>query len=386
MRVVLERLSVPTADRPFEIAERKGIGHPDTICDAIAEEVSIRLSRFYVDHFGRVLHHNVDKVTLVAGKSVPSFGGGVVVSPMRVIIVGRATTSVGGEEVPVHSIVEEAVDAVFSRFHAVERDHYTFENAIGEGSVDLKSVVEAEGVPLANDTSVGVAHAPRTPLERLVLGIEEELNAESYKADHPEVGEDIKVMGVRVGDTLKITVSAAFIGKYVPSLDDYVEKKAQVLEDVKRFVEKNWDGEYTVAINAADSFDTGSIYITVTGLSAENGDDGAVGRGNRQYGVIPATVPVSLEAVAGKNPVSHVGKIYNVLASLIAEDLVAEGADEAHVFIVSKIGAPITHPQFVGVRLAGDLSRDVVERIVSEHIESAPDLVEGFVQGKYRLF
>ncbi len=386
MRVVLERLSVPTADRPFEIAERKGIGHPDTICDAIAEEVSIRLSRFYVEHFGRVLHHNVDKVTLVAGKSVPSFGGGVVVSPMRVIIVGRATTSVGGEEVPVHSIVEEAVDAVFSRFHAVEQDHYTFENAIGEGSVDLKSVVEAKGVPLANDTSVGVAHAPRTPLERLVLGIEEELNAESYKAGHPEVGEDIKVMGVRVGDTLKITVSTAFIGKYVPSLDDYVERKAQVLEDIKRFVEKNWDGEYTVAINAADSFDTGSIYITVTGLSAENGDDGAVGRGNRQYGVIPATVPVSLEAVAGKNPVSHVGKIYNVLASLIAEDLVAEGADEAHVFIVSKIGAPITHPQFVGVRLAGDLSRDVVERIVSEHLESAPDLVEGFVQGKYRLF
>ncbi len=386
VHVTIERLSVPTADRPFEIVERKGKGHPDTICDAVAEEVSVLLSRYYLEHFGRIFHHNVDKVTLIAGKSAPSFGGGVVLDPMRIIIVGRATTEVEGNKIPIHSIVAEAVHNVFSEFHAVEEGHYTYENAIGEGSIDLKSIVEAEGAPLANDTSVGVGHAPRTSTERIVLGIEEVLNAPEYKETHPEVGEDVKVMGVRVGNTLRITVAAAFVGKYVQSIDEYVEKKAEVLEDISKFVEKHWDGEFTVAINAADSFDTGSIYITVTGLSAENGDDGAVGRGNRQSGFIPATKPVSLEAVAGKNPTSHVGKIYNVVADLVAEDLVAEGADEAHVFIVSKIGSPITSPQFVGVRIVGELPATTVEKIVSDRLEEIPEMIRGFVERKYRLF
>lgn len=49
------------AESEVEIVERKGIGHPDTICDAIMEEVSRSFSREYVNSFGRILHHDCDE-------------------------------------------------------------------------------------------------------------------------------------------------------------------------------------------------------------------------------------------------------------------------------------------------------------------------------------
>ncbi|MFB6147348.1 MAG: methionine adenosyltransferase, partial [Candidatus Nanohaloarchaea archaeon] len=54
-----------------ELVERKGIGHPDSICDGVAESVSRALCREYRDRFGKVLHHNTDEVQLVAGSSEP---------------------------------------------------------------------------------------------------------------------------------------------------------------------------------------------------------------------------------------------------------------------------------------------------------------------------
>ncbi|HSJ96111.1 MAG TPA: methionine adenosyltransferase, partial [Myxococcota bacterium] len=79
MRVSLRALpgDGPEAE-PVEVVERKGLGHPDSICDALAEAFSLALSRFYREHFGRILHHNVDKVLLVGGRAEPAFGGGAV--------------------------------------------------------------------------------------------------------------------------------------------------------------------------------------------------------------------------------------------------------------------------------------------------------------------
>ena len=68
-------------------------------------------------------------------------------------------------------------------------------------------------------------------------------------------------------------------------------------------------------VNALDdpkASDESGIYLTVTGLSAEQGDDGEVGRGNRVNGLITPSRAMSLEAAAGKNAVAHVGKLYNL--------------------------------------------------------------------------
>ncbi len=86
----LSRL-IPAEDE-VEVVERKGLGHPDTICDALAESLSQSLCLEYRKRFGTILHHNVDKALLCGGRAVPSFGGGTVFFPIHIHLGGRAVS------------------------------------------------------------------------------------------------------------------------------------------------------------------------------------------------------------------------------------------------------------------------------------------------------
>jgi S-adenosylmethionine synthetase len=90
----------------------------------------------------------------------------------------------------------------------------------------------------------------------------------------------------------------------------------------------------------------GGVYLSLLGTSAEDADSGQVGRGNRVNGLISINRPMGTEATAGKNPVSHVGKIYNVLAHKMAKEICekSEGVKEAYVLLLSRIGSPIDKP------------------------------------------
>lgn len=72
-----------------EICEHKGDGHPDSLCDGVADAVSQALCGAYLRAYGEIRHHNVDKALLIGGRSHPRFGGDVEV-PMRIIIAGCA--------------------------------------------------------------------------------------------------------------------------------------------------------------------------------------------------------------------------------------------------------------------------------------------------------
>ena len=171
--LVLEPLQQPTADEHLiEIVERKGLGHPDSICDAVMERVAVELNRAYRSLLGRILHNNIDKGLLVAGQVERRFGGGVVLRPMRLLIGDRATFTVGGTSIPVVDIAVEAARGWVKehlRFVDPER-HITYEVVLAPGSEELGDIFAREGrVPEANDTSAGVGYAPLTPTERLVL-------------------------------------------------------------------------------------------------------------------------------------------------------------------------------------------------------------------------
>jgi len=147
-----------------------------------------------------------------------------------------------------------------------------------------------------------------------------------------------------------------------------------------------------VVVNAADD-PRGSVYLTVTGTSAEAGDDGQVGRGNRVNGLITPYRPMSIEAAAGKNPVSHVGKIYNVAARDVAEALAAmPEIAAAHCLMVSKIGAPVTEPALVHVKIAPrdgaplDPLRRRVADVVAEQLARIPRRIDDFLAGAISTF
>lgn len=381
----------------IEIVERKGIGHPDSICDALAETLSRNLCREYRRRFGEILHHNVDKALLCGGQAAPTFGGGIVVAPIRVYLAGRAIAKVENEVLPIDEIaVEGSRTWLKSNLHAVDAErHVRIHTLVQQGSQDLTGLFARRGpsgAPLANDTSFGVGHAPLTALERLTLAIDARLNIGIR--NRPAWGEDTKIMAVRRVDAVRITVACAIVGRFVFNLADYLEQKAELTEVVQRLAGEHGFSNCDVSVNAADDVASGSIYLTVTGTSAEAGDDGQVGRGNRVNGLITPCRSMSLEAAAGKNPISHVGKLYNVLARDVAERIVAQCPDveSAECLMVSKIGAPVSEPAFVQVKLATkdgmplEGLRSPVEAVIADRLLKLPELANRLVAGEVSVF
>ena len=393
MQIHVERQQGPsTGARPFEIVERKGLGHPDTICDMLSEQVSVALSKYYLDRFGLVLHHNVDKALLAAGRSEPAFGGGRIVRPMDLFLAGRATDEVDGKIVPVGEIAAATATAWLQRnMHALDpAKDVRFHCLIRPGSPDLVDVFmrqRAQGLFLANDTSCGTGFAPLSALERVVLAVEKKLNAAEFKVASPAVGEDIKVMGVREGDNVSLTVSCAFVGRSLADIAAYSDAKEALRVSAVDTARDVVGRDVAVRVNTADDIASGSVFLTVSGTSAEAGDDGQTGRGNRANGLITPCRPMTLEAVAGKNPVTHVGKLYNAAASQLAAAIVGEVSEitEAECFLVSQIAAPVDKPRIALLRVwcrQGVLTADVerqIRGVAERQIAAIPQLWKSFL-------
>lgn len=394
----------PVEEQSVELVERKGIGHPDFIADAASELSSAALSKYYLERYGHILHHNLDKVLLVGGQSSPRFGGGEMLHPIYIIVSGRATEYVfledgSVERIPIGTLIISAIKKWIKkniRFLDPDR-HVVIDYMVRSGSLDLVGVYELgkQTVPLANDTSFGVSFAPLSVLENLVLKTEMYLNSKEFKEQLPEVGEDIKVMGLRTDKKIRLTIAAAMISSLVPDMDHYLSVKEDVLNKVYDLAVKLApDYDIEVYLNTADKPDKGIAYITVTGTSAEHGDDGMTGRGNRANGLITPLRPMSLEATAGKNPVSHVGKLYNVLAMRIANRIAKEvpKVKEVYVEILSKIGEPIDQPQIAVAKILPDdqasfsAIKSDAESIIDEELENITQLTKIIINGEAMLF
>ncbi|MDH3233693.1 MAG: methionine adenosyltransferase [Alphaproteobacteria bacterium] len=383
------------AEAPVEIVERKGLGHPDTICDALAERLSVRLCRFYLEQIGLIMHHNVDKALLWGGTSRPAFGGGEVTAPIEIFLAGRAVERIGGVTVPVADLVNEVSNDWFARnLRALDpARHLRVHSLVRPGSADLVELYmrqKAAGEWLANDTSCGAGFAPLSPLEATVLGVERHLNTSAFKAEVPAAGEDIKVMGVRVDDGIALTVACAIIDRHTADLNAYLDHKARIAAAARETAAATTDMDVAVDVNTADDTENGEVYLTVTGTSAEAGDDGEAGRGNRHNGLITPYRPMTMESVAGKNPVTHVGKLYNIAASRIAEALVAALPEvgAAQAYLVSQIGRPVTDPRVADICVTtadGALPpalRGKIAVLVGEQVQGLDGLWRDLIDGE----
>ncbi len=395
--IVIEQLRQPTADEHLiEVVERKGLGHPDSICDAVMERVAVELNRAYRARFGHILHNNIDKGLLVAGQVERRFGGGQVLRPMRLFIGDRATFSAGGHAIAVEEIAVAAAKGWVKehlRFVDPER-HIAYEVVLAPGSEELADIFAREGrVPEANDTSAAVGYAPLTPTERLVLDVERYLNASEYKRRFSDTGEDVKVMAFRQGRQVHLTVAMPLLCAFIGSETAYFRRKAEVLENLTLAFAKPRDlDRVSISLNLLDREGRGILgtYLSLLGTSAEDADSGQVGRGNRVNGLIPLNRPMSNEAAAGKNPVSHVGKIYNVLAHRIAATLHRELPElrQVTVWLVSQIGRPVDQPwAAVQVHLRQGFELGEVAPAIRELMERSLDpghpFFEELIEGRY---
>ena len=376
---------------PVEIVERKGIGHPDSLCDGIAERISVEYSRWCQENLGTLLHHNFDKVQLVAGEVKLGYGGGEMVRPIRIQIAGRGTPTWQGREIPLDAIaIEAARRHVRETMRHLDPDrHMLIESFVGRGAEELCYVVDHV---TANDTSFGVSHWPRSGLENAVYETSRYINYQLI--DQFPVGEDVKVMGARQGDRMVLTVAMPFLAQQIGDATEYVEAKRAAEAAIQAFAERLDHRDVKVMVNTADQVAAGAVYLTLTGTSAEMGDDGAVGRGNRVNGLITPFRAASLEAACGKNPISHVGKVYNVLAMLAARDIVTRvpTVREATVYLLSQIGAPLDQPLVATVQVrptTGALTRSIqadVRAVLDENLAQVHTVRERILAREFPLF
>ena len=391
---------VPTPLRKVELVERKGFGHPDSVADALAEEVSKSLCRMYKKEIGQVLHHNTDETQIAAGASAPKFGGGVVLDPAYILLVGRATTFVemDGKRVSLPckpTALKAAREYLRKTFRNLDVDSEIILDArLGQGSDDLCGVYKTSKV-LANDTSFGVGYAPYSITDRVVLETEEYINGK-LKSTLKETGHDVKVMASRIDNKITLTVACAMVDKYISDADHYISAIEELHSKVYDNALKTINGELDLKleVNTGDDYDRGVYYLTCTGLSQEMGDDGSVGRGNRANGLITPYRPMSMEATSGKNPITHIGKIFNVMSKLIADDIAKKVTSDAeiHVRLLSQIGKPVSEPLTASVQI---LSQDQskyqswkkdAESITAEWLDNVDKVTELIALGKVRTF
>lgn len=374
----------PTFKRRFELVERKGLGHPDTICDLIMNEISVELSKFYHKETGMVQHHNMDKGLLVAGQSQNKLGGGKITKPMKLVIGDRATFKAQGKNLPVSNIVLDTAKSWFDKnLRFVTDDHIKIQVEVGPTSQELSSIFEKPESFGSNDTSALVGYAPNTETESLVLDLEHYLNSKKFKKEFPESGEDVKIMAFRNNQNVDITIAMAFVDRFIDSEQKYFSKKEDIIQTVNEFLKAKSNLSSFVKINCLDKAHGGlsGMYLTVLGTSADNADSGEVGRGNMFNGLISPTRPAGAEAASGKNPVSHIGKIYNALSFKIANDIYLQvsGIDEVYVWMYNVIGNPIKEPSAVIVQPITNTPLDQTQKYnIEEIIESNLQNMDSF--------
>ncbi len=266
---------------------------------------------------------------------------------------------------------------------------------MGMGSTDLRDVFRScEGkAPRANDTSFGVGHAPFSEAESIVRGVSAFID-EKLRPRYPVIGQDCKIMCLRDGDTITLTIAMAFVDRYCSSITEYIEQKNVLTEQIAAVAKQFTNRKVNVAINTADDLESASVFLTVSGTSAEMGDDGSVGRGNRANGLITPNRPMSMEATSGKNPVNHIGKIYNLLATRIAQDCVAEvdGIEEMYVRILSQIGYPVDQPHVASAQVLtkpGTTIKSIkpdIEGIIDGWLEKTTTITEKVIKGELSTF
>jgi len=388
-------------DLAFEIVERKGIGHPDTLCDAIAERASRYYSKYFLDKYCRLAHHWFDKVMLLGGQSIIEYGRGEIVHPYTVIYAGKAVTKVGNDDVPLDEILTKAASDVLIEVldgFQPSKDlviDVKLSNYIGPGQKktrynpngprELFDPKNKERV--SNDCNVCSGYAPLSQLERMVRDVEKYLTSESYRVHYNDTGFDVKIVGVRDCNKISLFVNIPFLANKIDSREIYLSRVSSVTEDIYQFLESYSDMEIDLNVNPEK--DSGRSYMTAIGSVADTGDVGVVGRGNRLNGLITPMRPMSIEASSGKNPIDHTGKLYGLASQAIADEIWKKTGAENQVHLVTFKEYPVTKPQSVIVYLHSQMDKETVgkiEKISKNILDGIPGITDKMISDGYVMW
>jgi S-adenosylmethionine synthetase len=392
----------------LEVVELKGRGHPDTLADRLAEELSRTYFRLSRERYGTILRHQFDKLMLMGGRCDVEFGGGRFRAPVRLLINGRVTSRLGDDKLQFRDALYETaqnfLEAELRNFDFLSDCRVLFEvtsnptRGVLTGATPGRSSIHHRfrprsladipeyTLPVANDTSLGCAWAPYSHLELLVLKLEQTLTSSAMRQRLPWIGSDVKIMATRIRQSVSTTISVPQVSSFVASAAEYDSHKRD-LESLIMQVVKDQASFDTVSLslNPGDVPSQELLYMKLTGSSIESGDEGVVGRGNRAGGLIATCRPISMEGVAGKNPSYHAGKLYAAAAAEIANRVWLETSIPCEVFVASQMDRPLRDPWTTVVKLFGPASELHVRQVVDEVLSDIEGLTDRILQGKHVL-
>ena len=190
-------------------------------------------------------------------------------------------------------------------------------------------------------------------------------------------------MALADDDRVDVVFCVPQISAHVAGRAAYASNAGEVVDYAEELARRLLpDRKVTFTLNARDIVDRDELYLTVTGSSIESGDEGVVGRGNRACGLITPLRPMNLEGVNGKNPVYHIGKLYNIAARRIAEALHERFGGHAEVYLISATGQALASPWQAIVRMtAVDADHQAVEEQVQHVLNRFPELTDDLLAG-----
>ncbi len=374
--LTLNRGCLDPNEQPFEIVERKGLGHPDSLADGLADAISIAYSKYCLDRFGVVPHHNLDKVYIGGGHFLRDYGSRTMLAPIQLIVNGRISNSMDGSEIDVQSIQREAA----SEFLAPLMPHLDVEqhleihpNATQHTQRDFwfsprsrEDLHELSRLK-ANDTSLCVAYAPLSVCELLTIVLEQAFwNVQEDGGRVPrwtDIGQDIKVMVLRNGRQIDVTVCAPFMSNSMSFYEYYLQRVSETESLLQQLAESVVGNKYQVKVEVNTA---GRLYMLGVGSCIECGEEGIVGRGNSSGGFIAAGRPHSMEAAFGKNPVYHTGRVLGYLTQKLAWAIYRQTGVPNVIHALTINGGGLVPPDRLVISTAQEVSRtaiaDIVER------------------------
>ena len=240
---------------------------------------------------------------------------------------------------------------------------------------------------VSNDTSLGVGYAPVSPLEQLVLSVERKLNCQSIKKGFPWLGTDIKILAVRQGKRVYLTICIPQIADFVSGIDIYSDNLRIVQQLIRKEFTRFPFSSLELSMNTRDNLATKELYLTATGSAIESGDEGLVGRGNRVNGLISPTRPMSMEGASGKNPVYHIGKLYYIGAFELADKIYQKFGITNEVYLASQSGRPLLDPWIVTCVVPTEFNRaDLLTAFIKKEVRELTRLTAAIVKRQKKTY
>lgn len=388
MNLYIEKNLIETNQQSIEVVERKGLGHPDTIADGIAESISIEYAKYCLENFGAILHHNVDKTIILGGQCELEYGSGKLLKPFRVLFGGRMSCNFNNQDIDLNLIqitaTKEYLQRILPRLHT-EQDlafhHFTSSNSRIPHWFTPRTFddLPEHKNPHANDTATIVGFWPLSALEQMVM--ESERYFYEFKPTiRPRfdfVGGDIKIMALRREKDVELTLCVPFHADKIVNQDKYFEHKSLIENGLRKLLNDKFGSLFSIVlqINTQDQKirndrdDGRGRYLTVIGSALDYGEEGISGRGNRCRGLVSSMRASTVESVYGKNPVYHVGKVYSLIANTIAQQIGSLFDCETIAIITTRNGDPLYSPYNVFIETSKTVDKLAVQKIIAEQLE-----------------